>query len=81
MALATDGIDGPTDAAGAIVDGQSAASARAQGFDSRASLDIHNSYPLLEAAIALMKIGPTGTNVNDLLVILAGPPSARQALA
>lgn len=70
MALATDGTDGPTDAAGAIVDGETLARARAQGFQPRQALDENNSYPLLEAVGALLRTGPTGTNVNDLLVIL-----------
>ncbi len=71
MALATDGADGPTDAAGAIVDGETIPRARAQGWDPHAALANNNAYPLLDAAGALMNIGPTGTNVNDLLVIVA----------
>ena len=70
MALATDGSDGPTDAAGAIVDGETAARARRLGLDPRRALAENDSYPLLEAAGALMITGPTGTNVNDLLVAL-----------
>ena len=70
MALATDGTDGPTDAAGAIVDEETATNARSLGLDLQAALENNDSYPALEAAGALMKIGPTGTNVNDLLVIL-----------
>ncbi len=70
MALATDGADGPTDAAGAIVDGETIPRARAQGWAPHAALAENNAYPLLDAAGALMNIGPTGTNVNDLLVIL-----------
>lgn len=71
LALATDGTDGPTDAAGAIVDGRTAQAARAQGWDPRDALAANNAYPLLEAAGALLRTGPTGTNVNDLLVLLA----------
>ena len=70
MALATDGTDGPTDAAGAIVDGGTAARARALGLDPLAALANNDAYPLLDAVGALLRTGPTGTNVNDLLVIL-----------
>lgn len=70
MALATDGTDGPTDAAGAIVDGGTAARARALGLDPLAALANNDAYPLLDAVNALLHTGPTGTNVNDLLVIL-----------
>jgi hydroxypyruvate reductase len=70
MALATDGTDGPTDAAGAIVDGKTAERARQQGWDLHATLEANNSYPLLKDIGDLLLLGPTGTNVNDLLVIL-----------
>jgi hydroxypyruvate reductase len=74
MALATDGTDGPTDAAGAVVDGHTAARARELGWDIRSTLDANNSYPLLDDVGALLLLGPTGTNVNDLLVLLVGTP-------
>ncbi len=70
MALATDGTDGPTDAAGAIVDGETLQHARAAGFDPYLALEHNDAYPLLDAAGALLRTGPTGTNVNDLLVIV-----------
>lgn len=70
LALATDGTDGPTDAAGGLVDGGTARRARALGRDPVAALRANDAYPVLEAAGALVKTGPTGTNVNDLLVIL-----------
>ncbi len=70
MALATDGSDGPTDAAGAIVDGQTWNIIQQHGRSPAADLFQHNSFPALQAANALMFTGPTGTNVNDLLVIL-----------
>lgn len=75
MALATDGSDGPTDSSGAIVDGTTAASIRAAGLDPVAALAGNDAYPALEAAGAQLKTGPTGTNVNDLYVVLAGSPS------
>lgn len=72
MALATDGTDGPTDAAGAVVDGETAARARALGLDLHTALDNNDAYPALDAVDALLRTGPTGTNVNDLLVMLVG---------
>ncbi len=71
MALATDGTDGPTDAAGAIVDGSTASRGRDRGWDLRAALEDNNAYPLLADVGDLLQLGPTGTNVNDLLVLLA----------
>jgi glycerate 2-kinase len=71
MALATDGTDGPTDAAGAVVDGTSIQRARDAGWDPQHALVENNAYPLLSATGDLLRLGPTGTNVNDLLVVLA----------
>ena len=70
MALATDGTDGPTDAAGAVVDGSTASRGRGRGWDLRAALEDNNAYPLLADVGDLLQLGPTGTNVNDLLVLL-----------
>ncbi|MDW8328194.1 MAG: glycerate kinase [Anaerolineales bacterium] len=70
MAFGTDGTDGPTDAAGGLVDGGTAARARALGLDLWQALADNNSYPALDALGALVKTGPTGTNVNDLLILL-----------
>ncbi|HDQ70766.1 MAG TPA: glycerate kinase [Chloroflexi bacterium] len=72
MALATDGTDGPTDAAGAVVTGDTIARARAQGLDPRAALAANDSYPFFEALGDLIRTCPTGTNVNDLLFVLVG---------
>jgi len=72
MALATDGTDGPTDAGGAFVTGETAARARALGLDPRAALAANDSYPFFDALDDLIHTGPTGTNVNDLLFILVG---------
>jgi hydroxypyruvate reductase len=68
MSFATDGIDGPTDAAGAIVTGDTAARARSFGFVPQEALQENDAYPLLKAAGALLHTGPTGTNLNDLVV-------------
>ncbi|MFN2109788.1 MAG: MOFRL family protein [Anaerolineae bacterium] len=70
LALATDGTDGPTDAAGAIVDGRTIEIARECGWDPLATLADNNAYPLLDAVGALLHTGPTGTNVNDITVLL-----------
>jgi glycerate-2-kinase len=68
----TDGEDGPTDAAGGIVDRDVLESARAQKLDPAGYLAINNSYPFLEATGGLLKTGPTHTNVMDLRVALVG---------
>ena len=70
LAAGTDGVDGPTDAAGACVDGETAERARARGFDPEAGLARTDSHPLLEAAGDLVRTGPTGTNVADVVVAL-----------
>jgi glycerate 2-kinase len=70
MALATDGSDGPTDAAGAIATGETLARARTLGLDPHAALAENDSYTFFAALDDLLRTGPTGTNVNDLLFIL-----------
>ncbi|HUR68580.1 MAG TPA: DUF4147 domain-containing protein [Candidatus Thermoplasmatota archaeon] len=69
-AFATDGVDGPTDAAGAIVDGLTRARADALGLDAHAALAENDSYAYFEALEDLIRTGPTGTNVRDLVVLL-----------
>lgn len=69
VALGTDGTDGPTDAAGAVVTGQTLARARRQGLDARAYLQENDAYPFFDALNDLIRTGPTGTNVNDLLFL------------
>jgi hydroxypyruvate reductase len=71
MALATDGVDGPTDAAGAVVTSETASRAREAGLHPEAALVDNDAYPTLDRLGALIRIGPTGTNVNDLVVGLA----------
>ena len=68
--LGTDGIDGPTDAAGAIVDGESLTRALGLGLNPDEFLDGNDSYSFFESMDDLIITGPTGTNVNDLSVIL-----------
>jgi hydroxypyruvate reductase len=68
MSLATDGVDGPTDAAGARLDDKSIPRAKKLGFSSDAALALNDAYPLLDGIGALIKTGPTGTNLNDIAV-------------
>ncbi|MEA3470316.1 MAG: glycerate kinase [Thermodesulfobacteriota bacterium] len=67
----TDGTDGPTDAAGAIVDGKTVKKARSLGLDPLQYLKNNDSYHFFEATGDLLKTGPTMTNVMDLRIILA----------
>ena len=66
----TDGTDGPTEAAGGIVDGGTIARAKVNRLDAAASLARNDSYPLLRATGDLMITGPTLTNVMDLQITL-----------
>lgn len=66
VAFGTDGIDGPTDAAGAYVDGGTLDRMLAAGVDPAAALADNDSHRALEAAGALIRTGPTGVNVADL---------------
>jgi glycerate-2-kinase len=68
--LGTDGTDGPTDAAGGIVDGDTTARMAAQGIDARSALADNNAYPALAASGDLLITGPTGANVNDVTLLL-----------
>ena len=71
VALGTDGTDGPTDAAGAVATGETIARARARGLDPLAHLENNDAYPFFDALGDLIRTGPTGTNVNDLLFLFA----------
>lgn len=70
LAFGTDGIDGPTDAAGAIVDGATIRAEGADRLDASDHLNRNDSATWLAAAGAQMVTGPTGTNVGDLWVVL-----------
>jgi len=68
--VGTDGTDGPTDAAGGIVDGKSCEKLRELGIDIDVTLKNNDSYNALKAIDGLVITGPTGTNVNDLILLL-----------
>ncbi|MGQ0648592.1 MAG: glycerate kinase type-2 family protein [Gemmatimonadaceae bacterium] len=68
LAAGTDGRDGPTDAAGALVDGTTWTRVHMAGRDPARDLDQHNAYHALDSVGALFRTGPTGTNVNDLVI-------------
>ncbi len=66
--MGTDGIDGPTDAAGAIIDGNTIARAHARGIDVEAAFRNNDAYTALAMTSDLLICGPTGTNVADIMV-------------
>lgn len=68
LAAGTDGRDGPTDAAGAVVDAGTVARMMETGIDPRTALQRHDSYEALHLAGALLKTGLTGTNVGDVVI-------------
>ncbi len=70
LSAGTDGIDGPTSAAGGLTDGETAARIRSRGLDPVALLDANDSHNALGAAGDLITTGPTGTNVADVHVLL-----------
>jgi glycerate 2-kinase len=72
LAAGSDGSDGPTDAAGGLVDGGTWARIRAAGVDPEAALAGHDAYPALAAAGDLLVTGPTRTNVMDLALAWRG---------
>jgi glycerate 2-kinase len=71
VALGTDGTDGPTDAAGAVATGETVTRARSLGLDPATHLENNDAYPFFDALGDLIRTGPTGTNVNDLLFLFA----------
>jgi hydroxypyruvate reductase len=72
LSAGTDGSDGPTDAAGAWVNGSTVAAGRKEGHDLDDYLARNDAYKFLKSIGALVKTGPTGTNVMDLTICLAG---------
>ncbi len=70
LSAGTDGTDGPTDAAGAIVDGRTVIKAREMGLDPLDYLNNNDAYNFFKEIDSLIITGPTGTNVMDLQIIL-----------
>jgi hydroxypyruvate reductase len=70
FSVGSDGTDGPTDAAGGYVDGESYNSLLAAGLDYDEILNNNDCYNGLKAIDGLVMTGPTGTNVNDFCVAL-----------
>lgn len=70
FSIGSDGTDGPTDAAGGIVDGKTIDRMRQAGVRPQVYLDNNDSYNALKASNDLIITGPTGTNVNDIIVVL-----------
>ncbi len=72
IAFGTDGIDGPTDAAGGVVDGETGSRLRLRGVEVGACLAEHDSHRGLGLAGGLIRTGASGTNVNDVMIGLIG---------
>ena len=70
ISVGSDGTDGPTDAAGGYVDGDTLAALAAKGWNADAALADNDAYHALQAVGGLLITGPTGTNVNDIALVL-----------
>lgn len=79
LAAGTDGTDGPTDAAGAWVDGDTVARGARAGVGAGAALEQNDAYGFFSAEGGLVRIGPTSTNVMDLVLALWEPPGPARA--
>ena len=75
LSAGTDGTDGPTDAAGALGDGNTVERAEVLGLKPQIFLSENNTYRFFEQLGDLMITGPTNTNVMDLRIMLVGSPS------
>jgi glycerate 2-kinase len=73
IACDTDGIDGVTEAAGAILTPDSLERAAQLGLDAMAMLENNDAYSFFAALGDLVVVGPTGTNVNDFRALLRAP--------
>ena len=71
LAGGTDGTDGPTDAAGGVVDGTTIRAGAKAGLSAAEHLSRHDAYPFLDATGCLIRTGPTMTNVMDIVLLLA----------
>jgi glycerate-2-kinase len=73
LAAGTDGTDGPTDAAGAFADFRTAARGRALGLEPERALERNDAYGFFGREGGLVRSGPTGTNVMDLVLVWVDP--------
>ena len=73
LAAGTDGIDGPTDAAGAFADGDTVARGLACGQNAQSALADNDSHSFFDAEGGILRTGPTGTNVMDLAILRIAP--------
>jgi hydroxypyruvate reductase len=71
LSAGTDGVDGNSPAAGAVVDGSTAERARLRGLDARAALETFDAYSFFHALGDAVETGPTGNNLRDLRILLA----------
>jgi hydroxypyruvate reductase len=71
LSAGTDGVDGNSPAAGAIVDGSTAERARVRGLDLRCTLEKFDAYPFFKALGDAIETGPSGNNLRDLRILLA----------
>jgi hydroxypyruvate reductase len=71
LSAGTDGVDGSSPAAGAVVDGSTLDRARARGLDASAALNKFDAYPFFRALGDAIETGPTGNNLRDLRIVLA----------
>lgn len=69
VSVGTDGIDGPTNAAGALVDGTTVSRGRDLGLNAKRFLERNDSYNYLSRVGDLVLTGPTGTNLNDIMIV------------
>jgi hydroxypyruvate reductase len=71
LSAGTDGVDGNSSAAGAVVDGTTIDRSRARGLDANTALERFDAYPLFNALGDAIETGPTGNNLRDLRIVLA----------
>ena len=71
LSAGTDGVDGNSPAAGAVVDGSTAERAEHQGLDVPGAAQKFDAYPLFKALGDAVETGPTGNNLRDLRILLA----------
>jgi glycerate 2-kinase len=71
LVAGSDGIDGPTDAAGAFAFPDSVTRATSKGLDPATALKHNDAYHFFDSIGDLLRVGPTGTNVSDLMIGLA----------